>query len=102
MDKELEAVLEEIRQEDVIPEKHSKLFGDEDVEVEEDEGWLDVEEDIEPISVHSLFDHETFADVHSMLQYCLKAYSFDFLKLKKDFGASSFSLRPISHISTYY
>ena len=90
MDNGLEAVLEEIRKENVVPAKHSKLFGDEDVEVEEDEGWLDVEEDTEPISIQSLFDDKVFADVQSMLQYCHKTYDFDFLKVKKDLGTSSF------------
>ena len=97
MNIELEAVIEEIRKEGAIPDEQSKLFDDEDVEVEEDDGWLDIEEDIEPISVQCLMDQETFSDVHSMLQYCLKTYSFDFLKVKKDFGTSSFLVLCTSH-----
>ncbi|KAL9638234.1 MAG: hypothetical protein Q9164_001685 [Protoblastenia rupestris] len=61
--------------------------GDEEVDIlniEDDEGWDDVESDVEKVEVVSLFDDVVFGDVHSMLQHCKKAYKFDLAKVQKD------------------
>ena len=52
--------------------------------IEDDEGWDDVESDVEKVEVVSLFDDIVFGDVLSMLQYCKKAYKFDLAKVQKD------------------
>jgi protein arginine N-methyltransferase 3 len=54
-----------------------------------DEGWEDVEQDEEPITVVSLFDEKTFPDARSMLSYCRDHHGFDMWKLRQDFGEIS-------------
>ena len=56
-----------------------------------DEGWEDVEQDEESITVVSLFDEKTFPDATGMLTYCRDSYGFDIWKLRQDFGKSSTS-----------
>ncbi|KIW52976.1 hypothetical protein PV05_08583 [Exophiala xenobiotica] len=51
-----------------------------------DEGWEDVEQDEESITVVSLFDEKTFPDATGMLTYCRDSYGFDIWKLRQDFG----------------
>ncbi|MCJ1403098.1 hypothetical protein MMC11_006321, partial [Xylographa trunciseda] len=54
--------------------------------LEDEQGWEDVEPDIENIVFKSLFDDRSFLDVHSMLQYCLTTYQFDFVKVRNQLG----------------
>ncbi|MCJ1435285.1 hypothetical protein MMC27_004657 [Xylographa pallens] len=54
--------------------------------IEDEQGWEDVEPDVENIVYKSLFDDKDFQDVRSMLQYCLVTYQFDFLRIKADLG----------------
>ena len=54
-----------------------------------DEGWEDVEQDEESITVVSLFDEKTFPDATGMLAYCRDSHGFDIWKLRQDFGKSS-------------
>ena len=56
------------------------------LELEDEEGWEDVEPDMENVPVISLFDEIKFPDVHKMLHYCNETYGFDLLKIKDDFG----------------
>jgi protein arginine N-methyltransferase 3 len=51
-----------------------------------DEGWEDVEQDEESITVVSLFDDKIFPDAAGMLAYCRDSYGFDIWKLRQDFG----------------
>lgn len=53
-------------------------------EVENLEGWEDVEPDLECTKVVSLFDDTIYDDVQSMLQYCKDTYNFDIAKVQKD------------------
>jgi hypothetical protein len=82
VDGEVLAVVEEIRKEDDTTDV--ALHG---LDVEEDEGWEDLEPDVEVLTVKSLFDETVFADVRTMLQYCHDKYGFNFLKVRKEFGA---------------
>ncbi|MCJ1477389.1 hypothetical protein MMC13_006060 [Lambiella insularis] len=52
--------------------------------VEDEEGWEDVQPDVEEVSFKSFFDDLNFQDVHCMLEYCKKTYGFDFLKIKRE------------------
>lgn len=47
--------------------------------VEDDEGWEDVEPDTENVKTVSLFDDQVFDDVASMLLHCKIVHDFDFL-----------------------
>ncbi|SPO00487.1 related to protein arginine N-methyltransferase 3 [Cephalotrichum gorgonifer] len=51
--------------------------------------WQDLESDVEPLNIVSLFDDKTFPDAKSMLEYCREKYGFDFLatcrRLELDF-----------------
>lgn len=51
-----------------------------------DEGWEDVEQDEESITVVSLFDDRTFPDAKEMLEYCRDNYGFDIWKLRQELG----------------
>jgi protein arginine N-methyltransferase 3 len=49
-----------------------------------DEGWEDVEPDVEQLTIVSLFDEKTFPNITEMLQYCKDHYSFDIRAICKD------------------
>lgn len=51
-----------------------------------DEGWEDIEPDVEKVTVLSLFDGKVFTDVNSMLKYCKKSFDFDLVKVRADLG----------------
>lgn len=51
-----------------------------------DEGWEDVENDEESISIKSLFGDRIFPNAQSMLADCRDSYNFDIWKLRQDFG----------------
>ena len=57
-----------------------------------EEGWDDLEPDVEPVSFKSLLDDELFSDVQSMLDHCKAKYAFDFIKIRKDLGVLLLSL----------
>lgn len=84
MDKETLDAMEEIRKEDTNAESADESLST--MDVEEDEDWEDLEPDVEEVAVQSLFDEKVFPDARSMLQYCLNAYQFDFLKVRKELG----------------
>ncbi|KEF61046.1 protein arginine N-methyltransferase 3 [Exophiala aquamarina CBS 119918] len=48
-----------------------------------DEGWEDVEQDEESITVVSLFDDRTFPNARDMLEYCRDNHGFDIWKLRQ-------------------
>lgn len=64
-----------------------------------DEGWEDVEQDEEPITVISLFDEKTFSDASSMLTYCRDNYNFDIWNLRQELGMDAF--QRYRHIVVY-
>lgn len=49
----------------------------------DDEGWEDVESDVEDRTFKSLFDDEWFGDIGEMLKYDKEKYGFDYVKLKR-------------------
>ena len=51
-----------------------------------DEGWEDLENDEESVSILSLFDERTFPNAQSMLAHCRGNHGFDIWKLRQDFG----------------
>ncbi|KIX03334.1 uncharacterized protein Z518_06886 [Rhinocladiella mackenziei CBS 650.93] len=61
----------------------SSSFSD-PLDTRNDEGWEDVEQDEEPITIVSLFDERTFPDAKSMLVYCREHGDFDIWKLRQD------------------
>lgn len=54
--------------------------------LDKDQGWEDIEPDIEPQNVVCLFGDGVFDTVSSMLQHCKEEHSFDFLKTRKELG----------------
>lgn len=56
-----------------------------------DEGWEDVEQDEEPITIVSLFDANTFTGARSMLSHCKENHGFDIWKIRQDHGEHSSS-----------
>ena len=60
--------------------------------IRREEGWEDLEPDVENITFKSLLDNETFLDVRSMLDHCKAKYAFDFVKIQKDLGVLLLSL----------
>ena len=52
------------------------------LDMKDDEGWEDVEPDVENETFISLLDNEVFTDLISMLNHCKDKYDFDFLELK--------------------
>jgi type I protein arginine methyltransferase len=53
-----------------------------------DEGWEDLENDEEQITIVSLFEDKTFPDARSMLLHCRDAHDFDIWKLREEHGNS--------------
>lgn len=51
-----------------------------------EEGWEDVEDDTEAITVVSLFDDQTFSSAKEMLQHCKARHNFDIWKVKTELG----------------
>jgi protein arginine N-methyltransferase 3 len=55
--------------------------------VEDEEGWEDVEQEIdEQQPIVSLFSGETFRDVLTMLEHCKQNHDFDFLRVRQELG----------------
>ena len=52
----------------------------------DDEKYVDLEDDLEKITVVSLFDDVVFEDVPSMLAYVTSSYGFDLVSVQKRFG----------------
>lgn len=53
-----------------------------------EEGWEDVEDDTEILTVVSLFDDKTFSSAKEMLNHCKSNYDFDIWKVRSDLGTS--------------
>ena len=52
----------------------------------DEEGYIDVDDDLEKVAVVSLFDDTLFEDVSSMLDYTKSSYGFDFASVQKRLG----------------
>ena len=52
----------------------------------DNEEYVDVEDDIEKVTVVSLFDNAVFDDVSTMLAYVKSSYGFDLASVQKRFG----------------
>lgn len=53
------------------------------------EGWNDVEDDSEPVSVQCLLNEETFPSVTSMIEHCKDKLDFDFVAVQKQHSMSN-------------
>lgn len=56
-----------------------------------EEGWEDVEDDTEAITVVSLFDDKTFSSAKEMLSHCKSNNGFDIWKVRSDLGKSCYT-----------
>lgn len=54
------------------------------LDLEDDEGWEDLEPDVEKIQIVSLFGEDKFHDVQTMLQHCKDNHQFDLIKIRKE------------------
>ena len=52
------------------------------LEPRNDDGWEDVESDVEDRTFKSLFEDRWFGDITEMLQYDKEKHDFDYVKLK--------------------
>ena len=57
-----------------------------------EEGWEDLEPDVENVSFKSLLDDGVFSDVQSMLDHCKVKYAFDLVKIQRDLGVLLLSI----------
>jgi type I protein arginine methyltransferase len=53
---------------------------------EDEQGWEDVEEDTEAVTIISLFDDRKFQDAKEMLLYCKQEFNFDAWRTRDDLG----------------
>lgn len=51
-----------------------------------EDGWEDVEADVEERTFKSLFDETLFQDINEMLKYDKEKHGLDYVKLKRDFS----------------
>lgn len=56
------------------------------LDLKDDEGWEDAEQDEERDTFISLLDDEVFTDIMQMLNHCKEKYNFDFLELRQRLG----------------
>lgn len=63
----------------------------EQLDEEDEQGWEDLEEDTEAVTIVSLFDDRKFKDVREMLVYCKQEFGFDAWRIREDLGALTLS-----------
>ncbi len=72
------------------PDTSSSSESSDILNLEDDEGWEDVEPDVEKVKIVSLFGKDEFDDVQTMLQRCKDSHQFDFIKIRKELGVCVF------------
>ena len=55
-----------------------------ELNLQQDEEWQDVEADTEDVSFTSLFDNQQFSSITAMLEYCRDKHNLDIWKLRKE------------------
>jgi len=60
------------------------------LDLEDDEGWEDLEPDVEKIKIVSLFGEDKFHNVQTMLQHCKDNHQFDLIKIRKELSMCIF------------
>lgn len=53
------------------------------------EGWDDVEDDSEPVSIQCLLTDEKFSSAKAMIEHCKEKLDFDFVKIQQQHSAYS-------------
>jgi hypothetical protein len=69
------------------------------VDYRNEDGWADIEEDVETSIFVSLFDDKTFTDLNDLLRYCQVAHDFDFWKVRKTLGVPPPHMLPNGFLS---
>ena len=59
------------------------------LDLNDDEGWEDMEPDVEKIQFVSLFGDAVFDDAQPMLQHCKENHDFDIMRVQKDLSELS-------------
>lgn len=67
-------------------ESESDSSNSDPLDMRDEEGWEDMEPDIESEQVVCLFSPEVFSDVRTMLDHCRKSYDFDLTKIRRELG----------------
>ena len=81
----------ELRSEDAAVQKDvSSNASSSASDVDDEEGWEDIESDTEQLSFKSFFDDATFPDLRSMLEHVRTKFSFDFVRIRRDLSVSTF------------
>jgi hypothetical protein len=57
------------------------------VDYRNEDGWADIEEDVETSTFVSLFDDKTFTGLNDVLRHCQVTHDFDLWKVRKTLGA---------------
>jgi hypothetical protein len=70
------------------------------VDYQNEDGWADIEEDVETSTFVSLFDGKTFTDLNDLLRYCQVAHGFDFWKVRKTLGVPPAHMLPNGCVSS--
>jgi len=58
----------------------------------DEDGWQDVEPDVEDIKVKDFYSDATFPSAKAMLDYCAKTTGFDFQSTQRSLGIDNLSL----------
>ena len=58
-----------------------------------DEGWEDVEPEVEDLEILCLFGDETFPDATSMNHHCKQVHDIDLVKIRQELGKEAFAPR---------
>ena len=62
-------------------------FADGDLlDLADDEGWEDLEPDVETVQLHCLLCSATFGDAKLLLLHCRQGHGLDVVKVQKDLG----------------
>ena len=56
------------------------------LDLKNDEGWEDVEPDVESLAFVSFFDSEIFTDLSSLLDYMREKWDFDLRRVRRELG----------------
>ena len=71
-------------------------------EIEDEQGWEDLEDDREEVQVKSLFDDKTFSSAQEVFQHCKDNYDFDIRQLKRDLELEDLDLiKLVNYIRTH-
>lgn len=79
------------------PDSYSGSEATDPLDLRDDEGWEDVEADVESLIYVSFFDDKKFEDIESMLRYSCETWKFDLVHIRKTLSVCISDLIPGDH-----